>query len=75
MDGPRSRRVAVFTSGGPIGFAVSYAVNAPPRSFLDLNWRIRNSSITEFVFDRERLTLESFNGIPHLEEAHLRTWR
>jgi broad specificity phosphatase PhoE len=75
MEGPPGRRVAVFTSGGPIGFAVQFALQAPARSFLDVNWRIRNSSVTEFVFDRERFTLDSFNGIGHLDDAALRTYR
>ena len=75
MEGPPGRRVAVFTSGGPIGFAVKFALHAPARSFLDLNWRIRNCSVTEFVFDRERLTLDAFNGIAHLDGADLRTYR
>jgi broad specificity phosphatase PhoE len=73
--GPAGRRIAVFTSGGPIGFAVHLALHAPPDSFLDVNWRIRNTSVTEFLFDRERLTLDSFNGIAHLDDAGSRTWR
>jgi broad specificity phosphatase PhoE len=75
MEGPPGRRVVVFTSGGPIGFAVRFALQAPDRSFLDVNWRIRNSSVTEFVFDRERFTLDSFNGIAHLDDTTLRTYR
>jgi broad specificity phosphatase PhoE len=75
MQGPPGRRVAVFTSGGPIGFAVQFALQAPDRSFLDVNWRIRNCSVTEFVFDRVRFTLDSFNGIAHLDDSALRTYR
>jgi broad specificity phosphatase PhoE len=75
MKGPASRRVAVFTSGGPIGFAVHYALQAPAQSFLDLNWRVRNCSVSEFVFDPRRFTLDYFNAIPHLDEAVLRTYR
>jgi len=76
MDGPPSRRVVVFTSGGPIGFSVQHALQAPAKSFLDVNWRIRNASVSEFIFDRGRFTLDSFNGIPHLvEDAAMRTWR
>jgi broad specificity phosphatase PhoE len=75
MDRPPGRRVVVFTSGGPIGFAVHFALQAPARSFLDLNWRIRNASVTEFIFDRERFTLDSFNGIAHLDDSAWRTWR
>jgi broad specificity phosphatase PhoE len=75
MAGPPSRRVAVFTSGGPIGFTVQCALQAPARSFLDLNWRVRNTSITQFVFDRSRLTLDGFNAVPHLDEVSLWTYR
>jgi len=75
MAGPSGRRVAVFTSGGPIGFTVNFAVRGPDRNFLELNWRVRNCSLTEFVFSQDRITLDSFNQISHLEEATLRTYR
>ena len=75
QEGPADRRVVLFTSGGPIGILVQLALNAPERSFLDVNWRVRNCSITEFVFSRERFTLDSFNAIPHLEDPALRTFR
>lgn len=75
MAGPSGRRVAVFTSGGPIGFTVNFAMRGPDHSFLELNWRIRNCSLTEFVFSQDRLTLDSFNHVAHLNEAALRTFR
>ncbi|SPE30866.1 Fructose-2,6-bisphosphatase [Candidatus Sulfopaludibacter sp. SbA6] len=75
LAGPASRRVVVFTSGGPIGVSVQFTLKAPARSFLDIHWRVRNTSVTEFVFDRERLTLDSFNGIPHLDDLGLLTYR
>jgi broad specificity phosphatase PhoE len=72
--GGSGRRIAVFTSGGPIGVAVQTALAAPDRSFLDVNWRVRNCSVTEFVFGGGRLTLDSFNSQAHLQ-ATLQTWR
>ena len=75
LAGPPSRRVAVFTSGGPIGFAVHCAMQAPAKSFLNVNWRVRNTSMTQFIFDRSRLTLDSFNAFPHLDEDSLWTYR
>ena len=75
MAGPPSRRIAIFTSGGPIGFTVQSSLKAPARSFLDVNWRVRNTSITEFVFDQSRLTLDCFNAFPHLDNVSLRTYR
>jgi broad specificity phosphatase PhoE len=69
------RRVALFTSGGFIGAAVQFALAAPDRTALEVNWRVRNGSLTEFVFTRDRLTLDSFNAIPHLESPDLWTYR
>lgn len=74
QQGAPNRRVVLFTSGGPIGILVQTALSAPDRSFLDVNWRVRNCSITEFVFSGDRLSLDSFNTILHLERA-LRTFR
>lgn len=75
MQGGGNRRVAVFTSGGPIGLAVQLAMQAPDGMFLEVNWRIRNCSLTEFVFSGERFTLDSFNGVPHLAEASMWSYR
>ncbi len=69
------RRVAAFTSGGVIGLAVQTVLNAPERAALEINWRVRNCSLTEFIFSRERLSLDSFNAIPHLDDPALRTYR
>ncbi len=68
-------RVAAFTSGGPIGVAVQLALHAPARSALEVNWRVRNCSLTEFLFSGARLSLDTFNAIPHLDDPALRTFR
>jgi len=75
LQGPSNRNVALFTSGGPISVLVQTAIGAPERSFLEVNWRVKNCSLTEFTFSSERLSLDSFNGLPHLERADLRTFR
>jgi broad specificity phosphatase PhoE len=74
QEGPSSRRVIVFTSGGPIGMLVQQSLAAPENSFLAVNWRVKNASITEFTFSRDRLSLDGFNNVSHLEPA-LRTYR
>lgn len=74
QEGESNRRVLLFTSGGPIGVLVQTALGAPSRSFADVNWRVRNCSISEFVFSRDRLSLDSFNSVAHFE-APLRTFR
>jgi broad specificity phosphatase PhoE len=68
------RTVAVFTSGGPIGVAVQTALEAAPMTALRLNWRVKNASITEFVFSEGRISLEQFNVVEHLPKG-LRTFR
>jgi len=75
QDGPPRRRVVVFTSGGPIGVLVQTALKAPDQSFLEVNWRVRNCSLTEFVFSKGRLSLDSFNALPHLSSPSLQTFR
>lgn len=67
-----SRRVAVFTSGGPIGVAVQTVLKAPEAMAIELNWRIRNCSLTEFLFTRNRISLDGFNATPHLTEVTYR---
>jgi len=67
-----SRRVVVFTSGGPIGVAVQSVLGAPERMAIELNWRIRNCSLTEFLFTRGRVSLDQFNSTPHLSEVTYR---
>jgi broad specificity phosphatase PhoE len=71
----QGRRVVAFTSGGFIGTAVQLALAAPDRAALELSWRVRNGSLTEFVFTRDRLTLDGFNAVPHLEDPTLWTYR
>ena len=68
------RRVALFTSGGFIGTSVRLALDAPDRMALDVNWRVRNCSLTEFVFTKDRFSLDSFNALPHLEDPALWTY-
>ena len=58
--------VVAFTSGGPIGVAVQSCLGAPQEAALDINWRVRNSSLTTFLFSGARLSLDSFNETPHL---------
>lgn len=75
QEGGGGRRIAVFTSGGPIGVAVQTALGAPDRSAIDVNWRVRNCSLTEFVFGGGRFSLDSFNATPHLDDPGLITYR
>lgn len=71
----RGRRVIAFTSGGTIGASLSHILEVPPTVSLDMAQVIRNTSLTEVLFSGERLTLGSFNALPHLDEPDLVTYR
>jgi broad specificity phosphatase PhoE len=59
--------VLVVSSGGAIGAMVAQVLNAPAATAVELNLRIRNSSLTEFASTPRRHHLVSFNGLPHLD--------
>lgn len=63
----RGSRIAVFTSGGAISAAVQTALGLSTEETFRLAWMIRNASVTEFLYDGERVSLLSFNGTAHLE--------
>jgi broad specificity phosphatase PhoE len=59
--------VLMVSSGGPIAAIVAAALKAPPATAVELNLRIRNSSLTEFASTPRRHHLVSFNGLPHID--------
>lgn len=66
--------VLLVSSGGPIATAVGHVLGTPADTTIDLNLRIRNSALTEFVFNPKRHALLSFNHLPHLDGAEYRDW-
>jgi broad specificity phosphatase PhoE len=60
------RQALVVTSGGPIGVMVQTLLGAPEAQALALNWRVRNTAVTEFLFGDGRVSLDLFNATPHL---------
>lgn len=64
-----------FTSGGPTATAVHLALGTDPIKTMELAWQARNASLNEFVVTDGRLTLHSFNGVPHLPDPKWWTYR
>ncbi len=60
-------RVLIVSSGGPIAAIVASALQSPPSTAIELNLRIRNSSLSEFSSGPKRHHLVSFNAVPHLD--------
>jgi broad specificity phosphatase PhoE len=73
--GAQSERVAIFTSGGPIGLAVQRALDLSSQNALRVSWMAQNCSFSEFLYSADRFTLSSFNSVPHLDDPSLQTYR
>ena len=72
------KRLAVFTSGGPISVAVRSALGLSDRMTLEISWQLMNASITRIKYNRHGIMLAGFNDISHLEvegDAKLLTYR
>lgn len=60
-------KVLVVSSGGPISTAVGHVLGMRPETTIELNMRIRNTAVTEFVFTPKRHMLLTYNTLPHLD--------
>ena len=66
--------VLLVSSGGPISTAVGHVLGTTPETTIELNLRIRNSSVTEFAFNPRRHMLVTFNTLPHLDAPEHAPW-
>ena len=68
------QNVLMVSSGGPISTAVGHVLGTAPETTIELNLRIRNTSVTEFAFNPKRVMLVMYNAIPHLDAPELAEW-
>jgi broad specificity phosphatase PhoE len=68
IAGP-ARRVAVFTSGGPITAVLQEVLALPDAASFGLNWPLVNSGVTRLRFSARAgaLTLATYNAHPHID--------
>jgi broad specificity phosphatase PhoE len=66
--------VMIVSSGGPISTAVGRVLGTPAETTIELNLRIRNTALTEFVFTPKRHMLLTYNTLPHLDSDEHRSW-
>jgi len=66
------RRVLVVSSGGPIAVTAQQVLQTPAATAIALNLQIRNSSVCQYVFNDDVMSLVNFNSVPHLEHAERR---
>ena len=62
----RGKRLAVFTSGGPISAVVKMTLGLSSQATVDVSWQIMNASLTCVKYTGHRLTLSMFNNATHL---------
>ncbi len=68
------KNVLIASSGGPISSAVGHILGASHEGTIDLNLRIRNSSVSEIVFTPRRHSLMTYNTLPHLDGKAYADW-
>lgn len=66
--------VLLVASGGPIATAITQVLAAPATAMIDLNLRMRNSSVSEFAFTAKRHALTGYNALPHLDPPERAAW-
>jgi broad specificity phosphatase PhoE len=74
----RSRRMAVFTSGGPICAVLAHVLGLSRRTAIEISWQIMNTSWTCVKYRDSRLALSVFNNTTHLlleKDPSLLTYR
>ena len=73
-NGHFGKNVLIASSGGPISTAVGHILGASHEGTIDLNLRIRNSSVSEIVFTPRRHSLVTYNTLPHLDGKAYADW-
>lgn len=68
------KKVLVVSSGGPISTIVAHTLGAPHNAMIEINLRIRNSSVSELTFTPKRHSLVTYNTLPHLDSAEHQSW-
>ncbi len=69
-----AQQVLLVSSGGPIACAIGHVLATPPEATIELNLRLRNTSVTEFAFSPQRCALQTFNTITHLDDSAFDGW-
>ena len=54
--------------------ASNWPSGTPAATTIELNLRLRNSSLTEFAFTPKRHMLLTYNTLPHLDDAEYASW-
>ncbi len=78
MENGRGKTVAIFTSGGPICVTLQMALGITEDIAIQLNWQLRNTSVSVFKYSDRGIFMHSYNSINHLldrKDSTLLTYR
>jgi len=65
----KGETIGVFTSGGTIASITAEALNVADQTRVAaMNFSIRNTSLSSFLFSKNNFNLLSFNELPHLSD-------
>lgn len=60
------KRLAVFTSGGPISVVVKNLLGLSDRKTAEISWQVQNASLTCLSYNPSKRSLTGFNNTTHL---------
>tara|TARA_B110000046_G_scaffold173539_1_gene196237 strand:+ start:802 stop:1494 length:693 start_codon:yes stop_codon:yes gene_type:complete len=60
-------RILAIGSGGSISTFVGLVIGIPDENIFDLNLQYKNTAISHFFFNTQKMNLTGFNSIPHLD--------
>ena len=66
---------AMFSSGGPLGVMMQFAIGINDTEALEMGFQMRNAAYCEYIVTPKRFNLSVFNTHPHLANQELITYR
>lgn len=64
-------RLLVIGSGGSISTFVGNVLGIPDEKIFDLNLQYKNTAVSHFFFNSEKMQLSGFNSVSHLDNNEL----
>ena len=65
--------ILLVSSGGAIAMALKQILGLSVEKMIDLNFQIKNTSVTNVEIKKDRLVLSGFNHTPHLDAPERRS--
>jgi len=60
-------RILIVSSGGAISMFIGLVLGISAERIIDLNLQMKNTGISHFFFNKQKMNLSGFNSVPHLD--------